>query len=62
MSRQKNVVQFVTKVHNGSPVPLSAGGVMSRGRMPVFSYLSEGEIAAVYGYLISYPPKGAADR
>ena len=54
---QNTVVQFVKKAHDGSPVPLNAGGVMSRGRMPVFAYLSEAESAAAYAYLIAYPPR-----
>jgi mono/diheme cytochrome c family protein len=57
MSQQKTVVQFSQKVLEGSPVLLGASDVMSRGRMPVFSYLSESEIAAAYSYLIAYPPK-----
>jgi hypothetical protein len=31
--------------------------VMSRGRMPVFSYMSEAEIASAYSYLVSFPPR-----
>ncbi len=54
---QKTQGQFVQKVLVGSPIPLSAGGVMSRGRMPVFNYLTEGEAASAYSYLIRYPPK-----
>lgn len=48
---------FVHKVQQGAQVPLSAGGVMSRGRMPVFNYLTEEEIAAAYSYLMTYPPR-----
>ena len=36
---------------------LTTGGVSSRARMPVFSYLSEAEAAAAYSYLMAYPPK-----
>jgi len=54
---QKTLVQFVQKVREGTPVPLSAGGVSSRGRMPVFSYLSDSEAASAYSYLIMYPPR-----
>jgi mono/diheme cytochrome c family protein len=57
VSRQHTVFQFVKKAHEGSPVPLSTGNVMSRGRMPVFAYLSEAEIAAAYSYLAAYPPR-----
>jgi mono/diheme cytochrome c family protein len=57
MPHQKTFYQFVQKVREGAPVPLSAGGVMSRGRMPVFNYLSESEVASAYSYLSTYPPK-----
>jgi mono/diheme cytochrome c family protein len=57
MSHQHTVFQFVQKAHEGSRVPLSAGNVTSRGRMPVFAYLSEAEIAAAYSYLIAHPPR-----
>jgi mono/diheme cytochrome c family protein len=54
---QKTLAQFVQKVREGTPIPLSAGGVSSRGRMPVFSYLSDSEAASAYSYLIMYPPR-----
>jgi mono/diheme cytochrome c family protein len=57
MPHQKTFYQFVQKVGEGAPVPLSAGGVLSRGRMPVFDYLSESEVASAYSYLSIYPPK-----
>ena len=50
--RQKTLAQFAQKVREGAPAPLSAGGVSSTRRMPVFNYLSEAEVAAVYSYLI----------
>jgi mono/diheme cytochrome c family protein len=49
--------QFVQKVRQGAAVPLGSGGVMSRGRMPIFSYLSVDEIAVTYAYLTKYPPR-----
>jgi mono/diheme cytochrome c family protein len=48
---------FVHKVRAGAQVPLSAGGVMSRGRMPVFDYLTEQEVASAYSYLMTYRPR-----
>jgi mono/diheme cytochrome c family protein len=57
MPHEKTFYQFVQKVREGAPIPLSAGGVMSRGRMPVFNYLNESEVAAAYSYLSIYPPK-----
>ena len=55
--RQKTLAQFVQKVRAGTPIPLSAGGVSSRGRMPVFNYLTDSEAASAYSYLIMYPPR-----
>jgi mono/diheme cytochrome c family protein len=55
--RQKTAEQFAQKVRQGAEIPLGSGGVMSRGRMPVFSYLTEAEVASAYSYLITYPPK-----
>jgi hypothetical protein len=33
-----------------------------RGRMPVFDYLTDGEVSAAYGYLSSYPPQSLPRR
>ncbi len=57
MPREKTFADFVTKVREGAPVPLSRGGVLSRGRMPVFYYFTEAEVASVYSYLSRYPPR-----
>jgi mono/diheme cytochrome c family protein len=57
MPHQKTFYQFVQKVREGAPIPLSAGGVLSRGRMPVFNYLTAAEVASAYSYLSIYPPK-----
>jgi mono/diheme cytochrome c family protein len=46
------IQQAIRKVRMGSPVP---GG--RRGRMPVFSYLTEEEIMAAYSYLATRPPQ-----
>jgi cytochrome c5 len=53
---QKTIYDFVQKVTKGMPIPLSASGVSSRGRMPVFTYFTEREAGAAYLYLIMYPP------
>jgi len=55
--RQKTAGQFAQKVRQGAPIPVRSGGVVSRGRMPVFAYLTEAEVAAAYSYLIGYPPR-----
>src|SRR5581483_6048340 len=57
MPHEKTFYQFLQKVREGAQIPLSASGVMSRGRMPVFNYLKESEVAAAYAYLSLYPPK-----
>jgi mono/diheme cytochrome c family protein len=51
---QKSVVAFVRKAREGMPAP----GAVGRGRMPVFSYLTEQELVATYFYLAAYPPRG----
>ena len=55
--RDKRFADFVYKVRAGAPVLLSEGGVMSRGRMPVFDYLTDAEVASAYSYLMTYPPR-----
>lgn len=57
LQRELPKAQFVQKVLQGAAVPLGSANVMSRGRMPVFNYLSEDEIAATYSYLVKYPPQ-----
>jgi mono/diheme cytochrome c family protein len=51
-----NQAQLVRKVTSGAPVITATTSSVFRGRMPVFSYLSENEAADVYEYLIAYPP------
>lgn len=57
MPHQKTFSEFVQKVREGTPIALGSGDVSSRGRMPVFNYLTEREAAAAYSYLSLYPPK-----
>ena len=33
-----------------------------RGRMPVFDYLQDKELAAAYDFLVAYPPQAAAAK
>lgn len=53
--------EFVRKVTAGAPILMGASPVsyrdFYRGRMPVFSYLTEDEAAAAYSYLSLYPPR-----
>lgn len=52
-SEQKLVGFFVEKVREGASIDPSW---RARGRMPVFSYLTEDEVRAAYLYLVLYPP------
>jgi hypothetical protein len=52
----KSVADFVHKARNGEVVDVGSAGY-HRGRMPVFYYLKDEEIAAAYVYLATYPPK-----
>lgn len=55
----QSVAEFVTKARSGSPVHLSGLATLHRGRMPVFYYLKDAEIASAYVYLATYPPAAA---
>jgi mono/diheme cytochrome c family protein len=52
---QKSVSFLVHKVREGAPI---AEGWSGRGRMPVFSYLTDDEVRAAYDYLVLSPPEG----
>lgn len=56
-----NRAQLVRKVTSGAPVIMGTTSSVYRGRMPVFSYLSESEAADVYEYLTRYPPTELAN-
>ena len=58
----KAVAEFVTKARSGAPADLTGLGMMHRGRMPVFYYLRDEEIAAAYVYLATYPPQAGTAR
>ena len=51
------VADFVTKVQRGAPVTLPTMALTHRGRMPVFDYLKNEEIAAAFMYLSTNPPR-----
>ena len=48
--------QLVQKVTQGAAAPMNSNGEVFRGRMPVFDHVSANEAAAVYQYLLHYPP------
>ncbi len=51
-----NQAQFIRKVTEGAPIAMGNPAITCRGRMPVFDYLSDEEVAAAYLYLTRYPP------
>jgi mono/diheme cytochrome c family protein len=53
----KSVVDFVHKARSGDAVQMGDPALFHRGRMPVFYYLKDEEIAAAYLYLATYPPR-----
>jgi mono/diheme cytochrome c family protein len=57
LTTRVSLPDFVRKVTNGAPVMSGTPPALHRGRMPVFSYLSQDEAAAAYEYLLRYPPK-----
>lgn len=50
----KSMPDVIRKVHTGSP------SAESRGEMPLFTYLTDEEVAAAYLYLVSRPPQAAS--
>ncbi len=55
--REKTIFFVMQKVRQGAPVAMGPLHEVSGGRMPVFSYLTDDEVAAGYLYLIIYPPR-----
>jgi mono/diheme cytochrome c family protein len=53
----KPVAAFVQKARSGAPVLMGDPALLHRGRMPVFHYLRDEEIATAYVYLATYPPR-----
>jgi mono/diheme cytochrome c family protein len=53
---------FVSKARNGAPVATGTASFHYRGRMPVFNYLRDQELAAAYDYLVSYPPQAGGAK
>ena len=52
---------FERKVRHGAPIMMGTPLLPYRGRMPVFEYLSESEVADAYLYLKLFPPTGSTD-
>jgi hypothetical protein len=53
---------FIAKVRNGAPVVMGRPLFHYRGRMPVFYYLHDAELAAAYDFLVAYPPRAAINQ
>ncbi len=60
LTTRLNQANFIRKITQGLPVSMGNPPMPSRGRMPVFYYLSAKEAADAYLYLNYYPPVGAA--
>lgn len=56
----RSVAEFVKKARRGAPIAMGEPPFPHRGRMPVFHYLKDEEVAAGYMFLIAYPPQAAA--
>ena len=50
-------ITFISKARNGAPVAMGRPSFHYRGRMPVFYYLQDVELAAAYDFLVAYPPQ-----
>lgn len=57
LTTRTSLPEFVRKVTFGNPISMGAPAEPFRGRMPVFDYLSEDEVANGYLYLTLYPPQ-----
>ena len=53
----KSIVDFVNKVRSGAATTMGDLPFHYRGRMPVFFYLKDYEIAAAYLFLNDFPPQ-----
>jgi len=56
LTMRTSLPTFERKVRSGAPIQMGAPPTLCRGRMPVFYYLSEEEVADAYLYLRLYPP------
>jgi mono/diheme cytochrome c family protein len=57
LTTRTTLSQFGRKVTFGNPITMGAPPESFRGRMPVFDYLSQDEVANAYLYLTLYPPQ-----
>ena len=57
LTTRTSLPDFVRKVTAGSPISMGVSAMPFRGRMPVFDYLSDDEVANAYLYLTLCPPQ-----
>jgi len=57
LPQHRTLFDVVQKVRHGAAVVMGRAAVAYRGRMPVFEYVTDSEVAAAYLYLITYPPQ-----
>lgn len=62
LTSRTSLPEFVRKVTHGTPIVMGNPPSSRAGRMPVFDYLTQDEVADVYFYLIRYPPKQPEDE
>lgn len=61
LTTRVSLPEFERKVRHGAPILMGTPVLLYRGRMPVFDYLSESEVADAYLYLKLYPPIAGTD-
>ena len=61
LTTRVTVQEFERKVRHGAPIMMGTPVLPYRGRMPVFDYLSESEVADAYLYLKMFPPSAWTD-
>ena len=55
-------IEFIRKARSGAPAFEGHPLFYYRGRMPVFYYMRDAELAAAYDFLANYPPQAAPTR
>jgi len=60
-TKKKTMTDFIWKVRHGAPIVMGSLQLAYRGRMPVFDYLTDHEVASAYIYLINHPPQTEAE-
>lgn len=59
LTTRTSLPEFERKVRNGAPITMGTPPSPFRGRMPVFYYLDQDEVADAYLYLRLFPPEWA---